>query len=326
MKILIFLFPILVFASARQRLITIHDMDDSIAGIPTRIVMFHKTNGSQVELDTEEFAEYRKIVGVKSKKIIINNKQINLKDYEFHGGDGWAPHEHSFQYFLDNPDPKRFVQDIQKAFPKFAFPFYRQSMQVKEIAWYDTFINTGRGHGSQTIQLGQETAFLNKGKVPYVVQAKNIWTVNHPMFRDYFQNEFGIWLQEINPGMPGYPKTQVNRQIYKMAQESAEQLTHYTPTLSPDTSKLGNYQPVRFFDDDWGTISYMLEHLQRDVDSNLYPNLKIILLHTQEDRITSYVLVPGKKPRTYFEQSEIHLILAEQYGLKHCNYDFLIHQ
>src|SRR4051812_5783435 len=76
------------------------DWDDNIAFMPTKIVLFDKQTGTELEISTGEFADVRNEVGKSGK----------YAGYETRDN----PVTGSFKYFRDGTSQNYFLQDIIK--------------------------------------------------------------------------------------------------------------------------------------------------------------------------------------------------------------------
>ena len=117
------------------------DWDDNILHMPTEIIVKNE-KGEEVGMSTQDFAEYRSLIGVEN--FVYQNETIV----------GFA--NDAFRYFRDSVDPNVFIKDVEKAL----------SNKMHSKAW-DDFIEclttgslfaiiTARGHEPQTIRKGVE--------------------------------------------------------------------------------------------------------------------------------------------------------------------------
>jgi hypothetical protein len=108
------------------------DWDDNIVHMPTKIVLKDE-NGEEVGMSTEDFAEYRHIVGKKDF------------DYKGHVITGFA--ENPFRNFRTEGD-KNFLVDAMKAKKGPAFDDFREAINNGSIF----SIITARGHNPETLK------------------------------------------------------------------------------------------------------------------------------------------------------------------------------
>lgn len=117
------------------------DWDDNILHMPTEIIVLDDS-GEEVGMSTQDFAEYRSMIGVEK--------------FEYQGKNIVSFAQDAFRYFRDTVDPNIFIKDVEKAL----------SGEMKSKAW-DDFIEclttgslfaiiTARGHEPQTIRKGVE--------------------------------------------------------------------------------------------------------------------------------------------------------------------------
>lgn len=117
------------------------DWDDNILHMPTEIIVLDD-DGKEVGMSTQDFAEYRSLIGV--------------DQFEYDGKNIVGFAKDAFRYFRDTVDPTIFIKDVQKSL----------SGDMKAKAWNDFIeclttgslfsIITARGHEPETIRRGVE--------------------------------------------------------------------------------------------------------------------------------------------------------------------------
>jgi hypothetical protein len=152
------------------------DFDDNVAYLSTPIVIFHKVTGLEVLLNSGEFAQVNKKIGVEGR----------YRDYFMDFDDETG----SFRYFRDlntqhlssKKIQQRFVSDIESALEKAEWDWKAPSWNCFYHATYNQrplSLITARGHHSQTIKQGI-SRMVDQGHLPQEPNYLSIYPVSHP--------------------------------------------------------------------------------------------------------------------------------------------------
>jgi hypothetical protein len=152
------------------------DFDDNVAYLATPIVIFHKVTGEEVLLNSGEFAQVNKKIGVDGR----------YRDYFLDFDDQTG----SFRYFRDLNSTfssskniqQRFVSDIEVALKKAEWDWKAPSWNCFYHATYNQrplSLITARGHHSQTIKQGI-SRMVEQGHLPHEPNYLSVYPVSHP--------------------------------------------------------------------------------------------------------------------------------------------------
>jgi hypothetical protein len=235
------------------------DWDDNIFFMPTKIVLFEKTTGQELEVTTGQFAKIRMRVGKPSGDPENPNPWEKYEIKEGLTG--------SFKYFKDSPTGNFFRDDIIKAIttsdpsvwmgPSFN-DFITALSNPATAAW--TTIITARGHSSDEIYEGLEYIrdyMATQGKTIYLPPKKNLYGVD-------------------GAANPSHEKVRIMKDI----------LDHLEKVAAEDDIQAS----FGFSDDDQHNFATAVEEFHeaimegwRSKKSSPWPHVKIVTYFTQQD-------------------------------------------
>jgi len=277
------------------------DLDDNILKMPTSIVLFEKQTGEPLPVSTDEFAVIRELIGK--------------------SGTPWAsfsidpcPEKGSLRFFgdLSIERENHFLKDLKKALEGSPHHWQGPAWSDFSLALSDphtaqqTSIITARNHEPSTVFEGLKL-LKERGLILHLLPEDNIWTVSAPSFKKKFQDTFDVVPPVGTTQSPSERKAAVAEGILDQINQLPLRSNSYS-VLDPE----GNHQkPLHlwgFSDDDFGTFQKMQAHLQKGVDSNRWPFVKITLFFTglnhPQEKPRSVVLRPHRDPRSFREEGE----------------------
>ncbi|MCX6124894.1 MAG: hypothetical protein NTV34_09130 [Proteobacteria bacterium] len=284
------------------------DWDDNIFEMPTQIMLFNKKTGAQKGVSTEEFALIRSLIGKVGSP---------WESYEMRP----SVSEGSLRFFSDQAVEGKdfFAKDIEKAMTTPGYHWkgpvwddFVTAMSQKRTA-DQTSIITARLHSPATIHralLGLQRRGLIKNTLP----EQNIWAVSYEGFDRVFGSQFKKAPPEGGAADPSARKAAVMESI--LDRITSQPLPEVgTPTVRPSGIGTAIQHLWGFSDDDFGNFSKAQSVLQKGVDVDRWPNVKITLFFTGTNNPTekprAIVLRPRAVPRPYAELSEWKGQLAE---------------
>ena len=237
------------------------DLDDNIASLDTKIIVFEKGTTKERALSTTEFAEVREKIG----------KSGELQNYEIRTDDGAM---NSFRNFRDGEDPGVFWRDLSAAMqaPGWKGPSwsaFQRAMSSPETAKSSTII-TARGHYPNTIHAALRR-LVDHGHLENVPPRENIFPVSLPGLADGLGGA---------ASSPSAAKVRVMEQYLDRLQTaplgpSAQQV------IPPDGGRGRRYMHLwGFSDDDYGTFKKTVAELGEHVKQGRWPDVKITVFFT----------------------------------------------
>ncbi len=249
-------------AAVSQGIGTNFDWDDNVLHMDTKVVLFHRDDGRELELGTEEFAVIRKQIGQPGP----------WEGWETQSGqkDG------TFRNFRDFGDPGVFLRDLDRALARgpevFAAPWFaafQRAMAHEETARASTII-TARGHFPHTLRAGLER-MRDAGLIKNVVPLENIYPVSLPGLADR------IGGSALSPSdakvevMLGF----LDRLQAKPFGPAAQRVV--PPDGEPTKRPMHLWS---FSDDDRGTFDRTVERLGAEIATGRWPDVKVTLHFT----------------------------------------------
>lgn len=243
------------------------DWDDNIVSMPTKILL-KNDEGEEVGMGTEDFAHYRKDIGV--------------KDFEYQGNTIVGFSDDPFKNFRTEGD-KQFLIDVMKAKPGPAFDDFREAINNGSIF----AIITARGHNPETIKQAVYnyivTDFNGIDRKQLVKNLRKFRTFADE--EDLSDNELIKSYLELNRYHPvsfGDPKGAENPELAKII--AMDDFVSYVRAMSALLNKksyikkgFGNkFSPkmpkIGFSDDDVRNVETMKRHFQDKPDNivNIY--------------------------------------------------------
>ncbi len=270
------------------------DLDDNIASLATKIIIFDKTTGEERALSTTEFAEVREKIGQPGE----------LQDFEVRTDDG---PQNSFRNFRDAEDPGVFWRDLSAAMasnswrgPSWAA--FQRAMSFPETAKWSTII-TARGHYPNTIHAALRR-LADQGHLEHIMPRENIFPVSLP----------GLAVGG-EASSPSAAKVRV-MESYLDRLQGAPFGPSAQPVVPPDGGRGKRYMHLwGFSDDDYGTFKKTLDELGGHVRANRWPDVKITVFFTGEGHPEAephaVVIKPDgtARPRLASEEREVDHVL-----------------
>ena len=238
------------------------DLDDNIASLATKIVLFEKGTGNEREVSTTEFAEIREHIG----------KSGEFANYEIKDDN---PAQGSFRNFRDSRDPGVFARDLASAMSSGdwrgpSWSAFQQAMSSPQTAKWSTII-TARGHFPNTIHAGLRS-LLDQGFLKHTPPRENIFPVGLP----------GLALGGETVA-PSAAKVTVMESYLDRLQDapfgpSAQRV------ISPNGGRDRRFMHLwGFSDDDYGTFKKTVATLGEHVKLGRWPDVKITVFFTGKD-------------------------------------------
>ncbi len=239
------------------------DLDDNIASLDTKIIVFNKDTGEERPLSTSAFAEAREVIG----------KSGEFERYEILTKDGA---QNSFRNFRDAEDPSIFWRDFSEAMDAGdwkgpSWDAFQRAMSSPTTAQWSTII-TARGHYPNTIHAGMRN-LQDLGHIEHVLPRENIFPVNLPGLSDRLKGD---------AASPSSAKVRVMEQYLDRLQ-NAPFGPSAQPVVSRDGGKAKRFLHMwGFSDDDYGTFKKTVEELGAQVKEGRWPDVKITVFFTGE--------------------------------------------
>jgi hypothetical protein len=287
------------------------DWDDNIFEMPTQIMLFDKKTGQERGVSTEEFALIRGSIG---------KSGTPWEGYELRPSnvDG------SLRFFGDHAKEGKdfFAKDVEKAMTTAGYHWqgpvwndFVAAMAQRQTS-EQTWIITARLHSPKTIHHALEN-LQQKGLFKTVLPEANIWAVSYEGFDANFKRAFGKNPPEGGAADPSARKAAVMENILDKI-NAIKVPASATQTVAVSGQGLARQHLWGFSDDDFGNFSKAQDVLQKGVDANRWPNVKITLFYTGTNHPTekprAIVLRPITEPRPFTEVNEWKRVLSENDG------------
>lgn len=251
------------------------DWDDNILHMPTEIFLSND-KGEEVGMSTQDFAEYRSIIGV--------------ENFEYNGQviTGYA--KDSFRYFRDEVEPKIFVKDVEKAINNRMFAKSYDKFKKCLTTGSLFSIITARGHesgpnnNSGPMREGVEFIISKFSPTERASMMDHLKMYSHlfnqpiksddDLINDYLdQCQFIGVSAPSRGGKPDNPEKSKEDAFL----EFVKKCDNYAKELEEDFNKSGeNWKVVAkvgFSDDDPGNVGHMDEVL-KELHNETYSNVK----------------------------------------------------
>ena len=251
------------------------DWDDNILHMPTEIFLSND-KGEEVGMSTQDFAEYRSIIGV--------------ENFEYNGQviTGYA--KDSFRYFRDEVEPKIFVKDVEKAINNRMFAKSYDKFKKCLTTGSLFSIITARGHesgpnnNSGPMREGVEFIISKFSPIERASMMDHLKMYSHlfnqpiksddDLINDYLdQCQFIGVSAPSRGGKPDNPEKSKEDAFL----EFVKKCDNYAKELEEDFNKSGeNWKVVAkvgFSDDDPGNVGHMDEVL-KELHNETYSNVK----------------------------------------------------
>ena len=251
------------------------DWDDNILHMPTEIFLSND-KGEEVGMSTQDFAEYRSIIGV--------------ENFEYNGQviTGYA--KDSFRYFRDEVEPKIFVKDVEKAINNRMFAKSYDKFKKCLTTGSLFSIITARGHesgpnnNSGPMREGVEFIISKFSPTERASMMDHLKMYSHlfnqpiksddDLINDYLdQCQFIGVSAPSRGGKPDNPEKSKEDAFL----EFVKKCDNYAKELEEDFNKSGeNWKVVAkvgFSDDDPGNVRHMDEVL-KELHNETYSNVK----------------------------------------------------
>jgi hypothetical protein len=158
------------------------DFDDNVAFLATSLVLFHKNDGSEIEITSGDFAREQKKIG---KSGVYKDFEINWDDvtgtfrhFRDHKKEELEHLGHQNQIFIQDVLLALGLPDLQWKGPSWSC-FYHATFNQRPLS-----VITARGHSPETIQQGINL-MVQAGHLPMAPNYLSVFPVNNPECRKH---------------------------------------------------------------------------------------------------------------------------------------------
>ncbi|MEI8345993.1 MAG: hypothetical protein WCG27_00890 [Pseudomonadota bacterium] len=208
-------------------------------------------------------------------------------------------------------DLKKTVVEDPRGFKGPMFIYLAWALKRPGTVQYTSII-TGRGHDPQVMSQGLN--FLKeKGFIQSVIPENNIWAVTNPNFAKRFQKIF-------DKKLPAEALTDVSVAKAMVMEAQLDKINkivipNVVPSIiAPEGDMIGRYHLWFFSDDDYGNFQKALEVLQKGINEDRWPQVKIILFFTgqndSQQKPRAVVLRKNDGPRPWKEKDELKTLVS----------------
>jgi hypothetical protein len=234
------------------------DWDDNIFFMPTKIVLFHKETGEELEISTSEFAVHKNDFG----------KTGRFENYEVR----YDPKTGSYRYFRDHADVNYFFNHIKETIESKpatewqgpAWDAFVKALSRADTAEWTTIITT-RGHSPETITEGLKY-LKSKGYIKHLPPLDNIYGVSSPKYQHLGAN-------------PAEVKVVLLNQILDKLERYGEH-EHMVEVITPDGTGRQRMHLFGFSDDDHNYFTKAVDSFVAAVKTKSRPLVKTVVFFT----------------------------------------------
>lgn len=246
--------------------ITNFDFDDNLIFMPTSIILFAKkveTIPQELSISTQDFANYRKLIGSNCVYNDANGRSYNLADYELRGDLSYREfRDCSKNYFLTHLK----IAIKNNAFGP-SFKDFQKFCSTQESANHLSII-TARGQSSKTLHAGLKL-FQKMKLIKYVPPVENMYALSEP------DSLLKIKYKDL---------------------DVSDTKGHILVDILMKAIKDNKYVSFGFSDDDNHTIEKVIQILSNRIhELDLDYVHKISIYNTSSNRKVPYVVKPQKK-------------------------------
>jgi hypothetical protein len=254
------------------------DFDDNLVFLLTPVVLFHKFDGSEIELSSGDFAKATKEIG----------KTGSYKDYYIDFNDETGTFRYCRDIKLNDEDvlkgkKQRFILDIEEALNHSTHVWKAPSWSSFYHATYNhrpVSIITARGHKKETIEHGIDL-LVKKGHLPHTPNYLSIFPVSNLDTK----KELG----DLN-------FTKDIAELKKLAIRKSVEMAIETYGHSP-------FHRFGMSDDDYKNIELITEEM-RSLKIN-YPKMTFFVIETKKDSYAKYeILAEETREIVSFKESK----------------------